>query len=237
MRNAYGEDVDVVKYDGDGDSVDDMFEDYYYSGVNGDKKKYQANHVHTGCDVAAVDEYEGGGPSPGTVKCLDDHFPTNGLGPASLAVQATRAATRYYDTVPDGEPLFNDGGGFWYDFGSDRLVWAVDGGDAVAYAYDRDAYDGAYKLWKSEVDDNAGFYKMSLNCDYNSGDKYPNGHSCSKDSECESGDCHKGDGPYKNKCKTPSSPSRRLSSTKPTCWLDFKCLQAWVDDEALFGDC
>ena len=53
----------------------------------------------------------------------------------------------------------------------------------------------------------------------------------------KSGDCHKGDGPYKNKCKTPSSSSRRLSSTKPTCWLDFKCLQAWVDDEALFGDC
>ena len=37
---------------------------------------------------------------------LDDNFPTNGLGPAALAVQATRAATRYYDTVPDGEPLF-----------------------------------------------------------------------------------------------------------------------------------
>ena len=36
------------------------------------------------------------------------------------------------------------------------LVWAVDGGDAVAYAYDRDAYDGAYKLWKSDVDDNPG---------------------------------------------------------------------------------
>ena len=47
---------------------------------------------------------------------------------------------------------------------------------------------------KSGVDDNAGFYKVSLDCDYNGGDK-------------------------------------------PTCWLDFKCLQSWVDDEALFGDC
>ena len=63
--------------------------------------------------------------------------------------------------------------------------------------HDRDAYDDSdhsYKLWKSDVDDNAGFYKVSLNCDYDSGDK-------------------------------------------PTCWLDFKCLQSWVDDEALFGDC
>ena len=172
---------------------------------------------------------------------LDDNFPTNGLGPAALAVQATRAATRYYDTVPDGEPLFNDGGYFAYDYADDIFKWAVDGGDEVEYAYDRDAYDGAYKLWKAghgwNPDDNAGFYKVSLDCDYNSGDKYPNGHSCSKDSECESGDCHKGDGPYKNKCKTPSSSSRRLSPTKPTCWLDFKCLQSWVDDEALFGDC
>ena len=102
-------------------------------------------------------------------------------------------------------------------------------------------HDDSYKLWKAghgwNPDDNAGFYKVSLDCDYNGGDKYPNGHSCSKDSECESGDCHKGDGPYKNKCKTPSSSSRRLSPTKPTCWLDFKCLQSWVDDEALFGDC
>ena len=169
-----------------------------YSGPNGAKKKYQANHVHTGCDVAAVDEYEGGGPSPGTVKCLDDNFPTNGLGPASLAVQATRAATRYYDTIPDGEPLFNDGGYFKYNFADDMFEWAVDGGAGVEYAYDRDAYDDSYKLWKAghgwNPDDNAGFYKVSLDCDYNSGDK-------------------------------------------PTCWLDFKCLQSWVDDEALFGDC
>jgi len=153
----------------------------------------------------------------------------------------SRAPCAVHDTVPDGEPLFNDGGYFAYDYADDLFKWAVDGGDEVEYAYDRDAYDGAYKLWKAghgwNPDDNAGFYKVSLDCDYNSGDKYPNGHSCSKDSECESGDCHKGDGPYKNKCKTPSSPSRRSLSTKPTCWLDFKCLQSWVDDEALFGDC
>ena len=103
-----------------------------------------------------------------------------------------------HDTVPDGEPLFNDGGYFAYDYADDLFKWAVDGGDEVEYAYDRDAYDDSYKLWKAghgwNPDDNAGFYKVSLDCDYNSGDK-------------------------------------------PTCWLDFKCLQAWVDDEDLFGDC
>ena len=115
-----------------------------------------------------------------------------------LPATTSRRAARDYDTVPDGEPLFNDGGYFAYDFADDIFKWAVDGGDEVEYAYDRDAYDGAYKLWKAghgwNPDDNAGFYKVSLDCDYNSGDK-------------------------------------------PTCWLDFKCLQAWVDDEALFGDC
>ena len=115
---------------------------------------------------------------------LDDNFPTNGLGPAALAVQATRAATRYYDTVPDGEPLFNDGGGFWYDFGSDRLVWAVDGGDAVAYAYDRDAYDDAYKLYKRGVENATAFYKVSMDCQYQSHPS-PGFNTCSLNFVCK----------------------------------------------------
>jgi len=51
--------------------------------------------------------------------------------------------------------------------------------------------------------------------------KYPNGHSCSKDSECKSGDCHKHDGPFKNKCKesspVPSPTKKPTSSPPPNC--------------------
>ena len=56
-----------------------------------------------------------------------------------------------------------------------------------------------------------------------------NGESCKKDAECRSGDCHKGDGPYKNKCKDPSHPSHY--DKKPngaTCKKD---------DECRSGDC
>ena len=41
---------------------------------------------------------------------------------------------------------------------------------------------------------------------------YPNGHSCSNDSDCKSGDCHKGWWPYDNKCKDPSM----VPATAPT---------------------
>ena len=59
---------------------------------------------------------------------------------------------------------------FWSSTGNHKKV--------VEYSYDRDAYNDdpahSYKLWKTpgrDVDDNAGFYKVSLNCDYDSGDK------------------------------------------------------------------
>ena len=42
--------------------------------------------------------------------------------------------------------------------------------------------------------------------------QYPNGHSCSNDSDCMSGDCHKGWWPYNNKCKDPPM----VPTTAPT---------------------
>jgi len=61
--------------------------------------------------------------------------------------------------------------------------------------------------------------------------KYPNGHSCKNNSDCKSGDCHKGDGPYKNKCKSPSpgpSPTKKPTSGPPPncgrkCSTDSDC--------------
>ena len=41
--------------------------------------------------------------------------------------------------------------------------------------------------------------------------KKKNGEKCSKDSECESGDCHHGDGKYHNTCKDPS-PTKKPTS-------------------------
>ena len=111
-------------------------------------------------------------------------FASNSSAKSASSKSATRAATRYYDTVPDGEPLFNDGGGFWYDFGSDRLVWAVDGGDAVEYDYDRDAYDDAYKLYKRGVENATVFYKVSMNCQYQSHPS-PGFNTCSLNFVCK----------------------------------------------------
>ena len=48
-------------------------------------------------------------------------------------------------------------------------------------------------------------------------------------SACSSGDCHKGDGPYKNKCKDPSHPSHY--DKKPN---GASCKK---DDECRSGDC
>jgi len=48
--------------------------------------------------------------------------------------------------------------------------------------------------------------------------KYPNGHSCNKDSDCKSGDCHHGSGKYHNTCKDPSpvpSPTKKPTSSPP----------------------
>ena len=58
-----------------------------------------------------------------------------------------------------------------------------------------------------------------------------NGESCNKDAECRSGDCHKGDGPYKNKCKDPSHPSHYPSHKFPN---GAKCEK---DSQCASGDC
>merc|ERR1712003_454718 len=49
------------------------------------------------------------------------------------------------------------------------------------------------------------------------------------DAECRSGDCHKGDGPYKNKCKDPSHPSHYDKKKNGE-----SCKK---DDECRSGDC
>merc|ERR1712003_239968 len=41
--------------------------------------------------------------------------------------------------------------------------------------------------------------------------KFPNGAKCEKDSQCASGDCHKGDGPFKNICKDHKSNGQSCS--------------------------
>ena len=41
--------------------------------------------------------------------------------------------------------------------------------------------------------------------------KLPNGATCQKDSQCASGDCHKGDGPFKNVCKDHKSNGQSCS--------------------------
>ena len=135
-------------------------------------KKYQANDIHAGCAVAAVNEKD-----ENTLTCLDD-FPANGLGPASLAVQATRAATRHRSD------LYNGGGYFKYSFDGDYFVWSVDGGDAVEYAYDRDAYDDAYKLYKRGVENATAFYKVSMDCQYQSHPS-PGFNTCSLNFVCK----------------------------------------------------
>ena len=135
-------------------------------------KKYQANDIHAGCEVAAVNE-----KNENTLTCLDD-FPANGLGPASLAVQATRAATRHRSD------LYNGGGYFKYSFDGDYFVWSADGGDAVEYAYDRDAYDDAYKLYKRGVENATVFYKVSMDCQYQSHPS-PGFNTCSLNFVCK----------------------------------------------------
>ena len=63
-------------------------------------------------------------------------------------------------------------------------MWSVDGGDAVEYDYDRDAYDDAYKLYKRGVENATAFYKVSMDCQYQSHPS-PGFNTCSLNFVCK----------------------------------------------------
>ena len=75
-------------------------------------------------------------------------------------------------------------GYFKYSFDGDYFVWSVDGEDAVEYAYDRDAYDDAYKLYKRGVENATVFYKVSMDCQYQSHPS-PGFNTCSLNFVCK----------------------------------------------------